>query len=102
MLKVVKVTVGVAITVALVMWLMPRFAPASNLASLDSEFKALAIKMTLGRLLVLGSVGLFLWPQLSGLVSRYLSVDISRHQVRALCWYVAAEAAILMSLQGGL
>lgn len=94
---------GFAFFCGFLLWLAPMVIPSDevDLNRAHVDLQQMAIKATLIRVVVLGLIGIFFWEQVSKLVLRFTSLDISFIQVRVICWYVGIEAMLLASFWRG-
>ena len=71
-----------------------------GITSVGSEFQSMALKLSVGRLLIIGSAVLFGWGFIARGIAVYFQVEVGPFKYRVLMWYVLAEAVIIMSLFG--
>ena len=73
---------------------------AAGITRANEEFRAVAMKLAIGRLLLIGGVILLAWEFVSKAIATYFRVEVTPLKYRILCWYIAAEAVIILSLLG--
>jgi len=71
---------------------------ADGIEGTGTDFQRLALKMAIGRLVIIGGSILLAWGFISRLVAVYFRVEIGPLKYRILIWYVLAEAVLIWSV----
>ena len=69
-----------------------------GIENVNTEFQNLALKIAIGRLVIVGAAVLLGWGFISRAVAVYFRVEVGPLKYRVLFWYVFAEAVIIWSL----
>jgi len=94
--KYIGVFVGIVVLMLVTVNMM-NFS-ALGVANVTTDFQNLALKLSIGRFIVIGSAILFGWELIVKGVSAYFRVEVGAIKYRVFFWYTFAEIAIIWSL----